>query len=139
MSQTPSDVMRAWFRDVWNERQVDAIDRLYDRNGIAHGLGEPRHGVAAFRPVFAQFTGAFPDIRIEVERTIEQGEWVMAHCRVTGTHTGDALGVPPTRRRVEFSGVTFARISDGRIQEGWNYYDFASMYRQLGVPAPPPA
>lgn len=65
---------------------------------------------------------------------------VSTHCRVTGTHTGEGLGIAPTGKRVDFEGMTIARVIDGQIREGWNCYDFLTMYQQLGVvPAAPGA
>ena len=34
-----------------------------------------------------------------------------------GTHLHSFLGVPPTKRRVEVSGATFARFEDARVVE----------------------
>jgi predicted ester cyclase len=57
---------------------------------------------------------------------------------VTGTHTGDTLGIVPTGRKVDFEGMTIARIVRGQFVEGWNCYDFLTMYQQIGVVPPIP-
>ena len=44
--------------------------------------------------------------------------------------------MPPTNRSVDFTGMTMARVVDGRIQEGWNSYDFQTFYQQLGMQPP---
>jgi len=137
MSQSPESVMREWFEQLWNQKKLDTIDRLFAADGIAHGLtGEVMKGPEAFKPFYSAFSGAFPDIHIEVLRTIVQGEFVVVHNHVTGRHAGHTLGFAATGRSAEFEGVTIARIVDGKIVEGWNFYDFLSMYQQLGV-APP--
>jgi steroid delta-isomerase-like uncharacterized protein len=134
MSTAPDAVMHAWFEEVWNQGQEAAIDRLFAADGVAHGLpGGALHGPQAFRAVFATFRGAFPDIHFDIERTVVQGDVVAVHCRVTGTHTGATLGVPPTGTRVDFCGMVIARITDGQFREGWNCFDFLTMYQQLGV------
>jgi steroid delta-isomerase-like uncharacterized protein len=139
MSVRPDAVMRTWFEEVWNEGREATIDRLLAAGAIAHGLpGGPQRGPDSFRPVFHTFRGAFPDLRITVERTITEGDHVAVFCHVTGTHTGGSLGVAPTGRTVDFHGVTIGRVADGQIQEGWNCFDFLTMYQQLGiVPAIP--
>jgi steroid delta-isomerase-like uncharacterized protein len=139
MSMQPEAVMRTWFEEVWNQGREDAIDRLFAADGLAHGLpGGPLRGPAAFRAIFNTFRGAFPDIRITVERTVTQGEFVAAHCRVTGTYRNATLGIAPTDQRVDFQGVTIARIVDGQFREGWNCFDFLAMYQQLGAIPPMP-
>jgi steroid delta-isomerase-like uncharacterized protein len=141
MSMQPDEMMRTWFDEVWCKGQDAAIDRLMAAEAVGRGLpGGEMHGPAGFRQVFNTFHGAFPDIHITVERTITEGNMVTAHCRVTGTHTGEGLGIPPTGKRVDFEGMTIARVADGQIREGWNCYDFLTMYQQIGVmPAAPGA
>ena len=134
MSLQPDTVMRAWFEEVWNQGREDTIQRLFTADGLAHGLpGGPLRGPDAFRQHFQKFRGAFPDIRVDVERTVTEGEFVAIHCRVTGTHQGDTLGIAPTGRRIDFEGVTIAKVVDGQVREGWNCFDFLTMYQQLGV------
>jgi steroid delta-isomerase-like uncharacterized protein len=141
MNTQPDAVMRTWFDEVWNQGREDAIDRILAGDAVAHGLpGGPARGPQAFRSIFNTFRGAFPDIHIVVERTVTEGEMVAVYCRVTGTHTGDGLGMPATGKPVEFDGVTIARVADGRVREAWNCFDFLTMYQQLGaVPAVPGA
>jgi steroid delta-isomerase-like uncharacterized protein len=130
----PEAVMRTWFEEVWNQGREEAIDRIFAADAVAHGLpGGPMTGPAAFRAIFGAFRGAFPDIRIEVLRTVTEGDLVTTHCRVTGTHSGATLGFAPTGRRVDFEGMVIARVGNGQIQEGWNCFDFLAMYQQLGV------
>jgi hypothetical protein len=38
-----------------------------------------------------------------------------------------------TNTMVDFDGIGIARVKDGMFIESWNSYDFARMYKQLGV------
>jgi predicted ester cyclase len=136
---TPEEVARRWFKEVWDEGREDAIDRLMAPDGMAYGLGDgPLRGPAEFKPLFRMFREALGDLEITVERTVAEGDTVAVHCRVRARHTGNALGGPPTGRPVEFWGMTIVRVRDDQIIEGWNAFDFLSMYQQLGwVPNPP--
>jgi steroid delta-isomerase-like uncharacterized protein len=140
MPASPSEILRRWFARVWNAGDESAIDEIYTPDTVAHGLpGGPIKGPAAFKPFFHSFRSAFPNIRVEVTHSVTEGELCAVHCDVTGTHTGDGLGVPATNRSVHFTGMTMARVgSDGRILEGWNSYDFLLMYHQLGIDPPQP-
>ena len=134
MSATPDSVVRTWFEELWNQGKEDTMDRLFASDGIAHGLGAegaPMRGPEGYRPFYRAFREAFPDVRVEVLRTVTEGELVTAHCRVVGTHHGNALG-GPTGRPVDFSGMTIARVRDGKIIEAWNTFDFMSFYQQIG-------
>jgi predicted ester cyclase len=39
----------------------------------------------------------------------------------------------PTNRTINISGMVFARVKDGKLIEGWNNFDFLSLYKQLGM------
>jgi steroid delta-isomerase-like uncharacterized protein len=131
----PDTVLRTWFEEVWNQGREETIDRLFARDGLAHGLpgAAPLRGPEAFKPFFRNFRSAFPDIRIDVIRTVTEGDMGAIHLRVTGTHTGHTLGLPATGKPAEFSGMCIARIRDGQIVEAWNSFDFLTFYQQLGV------
>jgi len=134
VSVTPDAVIRTWFEEVWNQGREETIARIFAEDAVAHGLpGSPMRGPDAFKALLHAFRGAFPDIRISVERTVTEGEMVTAHCHVTGTHQGPMGELAATNRPIAFDGVTIARITDGRIREGWNVFDFLTMYQQLGV------
>jgi len=137
MSATPDSVIRTWFEEVWNQGKESTIDRLFARDGIGHGLpnadGLPMRGPDAFRPFYRNFHAAFPDIRIEVVRTITEGDMITAHCHVTGSHQTDALGMAATGKSVDFWGMCICRVQNGQIQESWNSFDFLNFYQQLGV------
>lgn len=57
----------------------------------------------------------------------------VAHCRVVATHRRDGLGMPATNQAVKFEGFVLGRFEEGQLIEGWNCFDFMTMYRQLGV------
>jgi steroid delta-isomerase-like uncharacterized protein len=128
-------IMRRWFEEVWNQGKTATIEELMDPQAVAHGLGSdgnPVVGPAGFRPFFDTLRGTFPDIHITVEDVVSQGEKVACRWSATMTHQGPQLGLPPTGRKVAVTGMTFARVKEGRIVEGWNNWDVMGMMQQLG-------
>ena len=141
MAGTPDALVRRWFKEVWDEGNEDAIDRLLAPDGQVHGLTGPDSppviGPAAFKPIFHMFREAFGDLEIHIERTVVEGDTCAAHCRVKGKHVGSALGGEPTGRPVDFYGMAIIRTAGDKLVEGWNVFDFATMYQQIGwLPAP---
>ena len=141
-----ASVVRRWFEEVWNRGREEAIDELFDEEGVAHGLadeaGADLRGPTGFRPFFRRFREAFPEIEVVVEDTVSEGDRVAARCSVRGRHRGDSLGFKATDSPVEFDGICIVRIRDGKIVEAWNNFDFMSMFQQLGalrLDAAPPA
>ena len=57
----------------------------------------------------------------------------------TGTHTGNFRGLPPTNRKVRFSGIEINRMVDGKVAEHWFQLDAVTLFQQIGllvVPGP---
>ena len=142
MSTTPDAIARQWFKEVWDEGREDTIDRLMSPEAVVHGLGgpgaPPMIGPAAFKAVFHMFREALGDLEIQVVRTVVEGDTCAAYCNVKGRHVGNALGGPPTDNPVDFNGVTIMVVRDGQLVEGWNCFDFLTMYQQLGWVKNPP-
>ena len=138
MSMTPDAVARRWFKEVWNEGNESAIDRLMHPDAVAHGLaGDAIRGREGFKGLFRTFRAALGDLRIDVERTVVEGDTCAALCHVVGKHVGHAFGGAPSGNAVDFYGMTMFRIKDDQLIEGWNCFDFLSMYQQIGwVQAP---
>ena len=132
-------IAHEWFDQVWNQGRAETIDRLFAEDGVAHGLvdadGNELRGPTGFKPFFHSFREAFPDLRVEVEDTVVEGDKIAARCVVRGTHLGHSLGFQATGNPVEFTGMTFLRIREGQIVEAWNNFDFATMNAQLSLPA----
>ena len=51
----------------------------------------------------------------------------------SGTHSGELMGIAPTRKKVKVPGVWIHRFSGGKIVESWNAWDTLGMLTQLGV------
>ncbi len=136
MTQDNEALTRRWFEEVWNQGRAEAIDEMFAADGLAHGLSDdakPLRGPAAFKEFHAKFREAFPDIVVTVEDTIAEGDKIAARCTVGGKHTGDTLGFAATQAPMEITGISIVRIKDGKIVEGWNNFDFMTMYKQLGA------
>ncbi|HMF54417.1 MAG TPA: ester cyclase [Edaphobacter sp.] len=129
--------LEQWFEEVWNKGRIEAIDEMSCPDVITHGLehadGTRVNGRAAFKVFHKQLRASFSNIHIDVMHTLSQGDITMAHCVVTGVHSGDGLGMPATGRRVSFTGMCLVRLEGGKAAEAWNNFDLASVYRQLAV------
>jgi steroid delta-isomerase-like uncharacterized protein len=136
MSEENKELLRRWFDEVWNKGRADAIDEMFDENGIAHGLSDdpsqPIKGPSGFRPFYTMFRQAFPNMTIVIEDMIAEGDKVVARCSVRGKHEGEFMGRAATQSPVEFTGIAIVRIDNGKIVEAWNNFDFMTMYKQVG-------
>lgn len=85
------------------------------------------------------FVEGFPDLHLEVEDSSADEGMVAQRILFTGTHSGPFRGLPPTGRKVRFSGLEINRMVDGRVAEHWFQLDAVTLFEQLGlriVPGP---
>jgi len=91
-------------------------------------------GVDNIVPVLGGFIGALSDIQATVQDAIATGDLVALRLVVTGTHTGNLLGVPATGLPVRWDAVDIYRVTDdGRISEQWAFEDLAAILSQVGA------
>src|SRR5206468_10220135 len=137
MSEENKALIRRWFDEVWNNGNANSIGEMLTDDIAIHGLndanGNAVTGIEAFRAFHKQFRGAFPDIVVNVEDVVAEGDKVVARCTVRAKHTGESLGFAATNASVDFAGIAILRVSDGKIAEAWNSFDFLKMNQQLGV------
>jgi len=131
-------IARRFFEQVWNEKNLSAIDELLAANYQDHSLppGVPS-GVEGVKQMTAIYQKAFPDTRITVEDQFAEGDRVVTRWTARGTHTGEMMGIPPTDKQVAVTGIDIYRVVGGQVVEHWGEMDQMGMMQQLGVgPAP---
>ncbi len=74
---------------------------------------------------------AFPDLHQTIEEQISEGDKVAYRWTARGTHQGGLMGIAPTGNRVTFTGISIARLVDGKIEEIWENHDALGMMQQL--------
>ena len=130
------ELMRRWFKEVWNEGRTQTISDLLAPNGTGIGQledGSPLRGPAEFVPFVERIRGAFPDINVVVEDAFGAKDKVVLRWSATMTHRGDHLGMPASGKHVRMTGITIARIADKKIVEGWDNWDQLGMLKQIGA------
>ena len=129
---------RRIFEEVWNQYNLDAVDELVATEYVHNdaSLPEPQHGVEAYKQFVMLYHRAFPDIHFTIDDMIAEDDLVTIRWRVTGTHHGDLPALAATGRPMAITGISIARIRDGKGIESWNNWDGLGMLQQLGaIPA----
>ncbi len=121
-----------------NEGHLEDFDGIFAADYVDHEEGYT--GAEPLKQQIAAFRRGFPDLRITVDDCVEAGDRINTRTTVTGTHTGDLMGMPPTGRKVKVSAVDIVRFVGDRATERWGGLNTYSLMVQLGViPAPIPA
>ncbi|MEW4455107.1 ester cyclase [Bremerella sp. JC817] len=139
MSQL-TQLAETWFEEVWNQRNDNAIFELSDENAVGYAESDVRYfSMETFKEFRDNVLKAMPDVRIDVEDTIEQPPNVVVRWFLTGTHTGDGFGFTPTHSRVTLRGMTWLRVNENnKFIEGWDCWNQGRML-QIFVGATKPS
>lgn len=126
------------YHSIWNEHRFDFIPLVIAET---HALGDPTvqgRGVGPenYRRQVERFLTGLPDLRFDVDDTVSEGDKLVVSWTITGTHRGEFLGVPPTNRRVSFSGITINHIRNGKIIESTVIWDGLGLLDQFGMALP---
>jgi predicted ester cyclase len=126
--EAPKDVVRRFYAEVIDGRDVGACDRLLTED-FTHD-DEPR-GRAGQRVAVEAFLGGFSDLRTEILLLLAEDDLVAAHLRWTGTHDGPFAGVEATGRGVAFTSTAVLRVRGGMIAAAWDEVDLMGLLGQL--------
>ena len=135
MSENNKAIVRRLFEELWNKGNLSLADQLFTPNYTHHDSSSPDfgHGPESERKRATLYRTAFPDLHLTIEDIIAEGETVMARWSCHGTHKGDLNGMAPTGKQFTISGVTIARLLNGKLAESHVNWDALGMMQQLGV------
>jgi steroid delta-isomerase-like uncharacterized protein len=141
MSEKNKTLVRRLYEDAVNKHDLEASRELCSRDYIHHDPSLPGvdiRGLDKYLQTISVFFTAFPDIHIDVQDLIAEGDKVVARWTWSGTHKGELMGMGPTGKRVSVNAISIHRVAGGKLAEGWVVFDALGMMQQLGV-APGPA
>jgi steroid delta-isomerase-like uncharacterized protein len=116
---TNKALMRRAYDEMWNKADPTLARELFARP----------EGVERF---VSGFLESFPDLHHTVEEMIADGDRVAVRFSAQGTHGGAWMQFEPTGKTIRYTGVTWARIADGRIIEHHTWWDKAGLIDQIG-------
>lgn len=127
--------------DAVSSHDLDALMALVAEDIVEHEEGAPGMpgGKQGVRAGFAMWFEGFPDLTIDVDDLIAEGDRVVARAHFRGTHRGEFMGVPATGRKIDVEVIDILRVQDGLLVEHWGAMDSMVMLSQLGVAPEPPA
>ena len=133
--QQNQQLIRDYFNEVWNKGNLDILDELLSIDYLNHSSSIPDTppGPVGLKPIVTTMRIAFPDLHYSIQDLIITETRIVARVKMTGTHTGDFFGIPPTNKKISVDQINIEYIKDGRISEHWRITDENTMMSQLGL------
>ncbi|HET7220510.1 MAG TPA: ester cyclase [Vicinamibacterales bacterium] len=125
---------------AWAARDAASLTADHAPDGVVVSpTGGVLEGAAEIERIYRVWFTAFPDLVFTTEDLLVDDQRVALLCRITGSHSGEFFGMPPTGRRIEVSGCFIYRIEDGKIEHERRILDFTGLLVQVGVLRAKPA
>lgn len=137
---TNKAIAMRYAEECWNQGKVDVLDEIFSPDIIFHnpaaqylyvqGLDDQKKAINDYRT-------AFPDFHVTTDALVAEGDKVVGRWTATGTHEGELMGIPPSGKKITWSGSTIYRFADGKIVEDWWAYDALGLIQQItALPEP---
>ena len=111
-------LMRRIYEEMWNGGNPELATELFSNP-------------EAVKRFVSQFLSSFPDLQHTVVEMIAEGDRVAVRFSAHGTHSGTWLRFAPTGKSIQYTGVTLARIAEGKIVEHQTWWDKSALIEQL--------
>lgn len=127
-----------FFVDMIGKADWSVADEILSPDVVMHHPSSPApvSGKASVTGFLNAFRAGFPDMNMQVENAFGDGEQIAVRWKMSGTHTADLFGIPPSGKSVTVKGISVLRIANGVVVEDWVAEDSLGLMVQLGlVPA----
>jgi uncharacterized protein (TIGR02246 family) len=119
---------------AWAARDAHALANLHAAHGtVASPTGGVLEGREEIERISRMWFSAFPDMVVNIEDLVIDGNRVVEISHINGTHSGEFFGVSPSGRRVAFVMAAVMTIENGEIAHERRVLDFTGVLVQVGV------
>ena len=103
--------------ELINQKNLDLADELFSEEHKLYpessGVGRGPEGM---KQAFAGLHEEFPDVHVQIESMVAEGDMVAIRLTFSGTHA-------PSGERAVWPEMVFARFSEGKAVESWEVTD----------------
>jgi predicted ester cyclase len=128
-------IVRRFYETIARDKDLSRIDEFVEDYSIDHTPffpGQPQ-GPEGTKLAYSNVFKAFPDLQVNVEDQIAEGDKVVSRLTMSGTHKGEFMGIPPTGKKGTAKLIDIVRIVNGKVVERWGIMDQADLMKQLGI------
>ena len=111
-------MIRYFYEEIVSKNKITEIEKYVSINCTARS-GETNIpiGVEGMRQHVIDVRKTYPDLKIRIIRQHEENNVVISEIITDATHTGEWLGIKPTGKKLQFTGVNIDLVNDNKIIE----------------------
>lgn len=111
-------LVKAFYEVIVSENRLDELDRYISDDCVQKvGEKEIHIGIIGMKKHLVALKETYPDYAMKIIRQYSDGDYVVSEFIMRGTHKGEFIGIKPTNKVLEITGVDIDKVVDGKIVE----------------------
>ena len=112
------ELIRRFYEVVVSGNLLDEIPQYISEDCMLRtGDDTTVSGVEGMRQHLIAVRKTYPDYSMKILRQYEDGDVIISEFIMRGTHKGEFIGITPTNKVIEITGVDIDRVMNGKIIE----------------------
>ena len=140
LSQDNVDLTTQRTKDLYdkiNQKDIAGALKIIDPNCVDHMPFVPNQkpGPEGFRQIIEILFKSFPDFNQSIVDIIvsPDGKKSCVLATMTGTNSGDFMGMPATNKKVSVFVSDIFHFENGKVTDHWGFIDSETLMQQLGM------
>ena len=130
--QNKSTVIR-FNKEVIENGNLNSFDELVSDDVTNHtaqaGMDRGAKGMKYF--LMEILRAGFPDLKVEIMEQVAERDLVTTRKKITGTHTGSILNLPPSNKTVTINIIDMIRLKNGKYIDHWGASNFSDVIKEI--------
>jgi len=123
--------------DETNKGNLDFMNEILAPDFTSYGGAgfQDLHGPGEFIELTRTFLKSLPDLWFQIDELIGEGDDILVSGTLSGTHKGEWYGIPPTNKKITWTGCAIFRFRGDQIIARWQEFDALAIMAQMQPPA----
>jgi len=120
-------LVRRWI-DAWIAMDLDVLDEIFARDYV---VNETLIGVDGVKQAVQFLHTVLSGISAELHEFVAEGDKVVIRWTIRGRHAGNFMGIPPTGKELELTGINIYQIVDHKIIANHEQTNISEVFQKL--------
>lgn len=127
------DIAYRFYNEVLNKGGLNLLPEIMAENFIDYNSDSEQQGIEGFKHFLQMVSTAFPDLHIDINEVLAEGNKVIARLSISGTQTGNLGTIPPSNKKATWTGIDILEINNNKITGRWSERNLLSLMKQIGA------
>ena len=112
------DIVKYFYEVIVSENLLDELSKYISEDCVQRaGEREIFIGIDGMKQHLVALKKTYPDYTMKIIRQYVADDYVISEFIMRGTHKGEFIGITPTNKILEITGVDIDKVIDGKIVE----------------------